>query len=222
MRHRPRRGALHLLPLAGGVLLLLLAKPAAAQVTPQSSTEAARRAAAAHVAPGDRLVLKIAREKELSDSLILVNEQGEATFPKLGVVPVSRFEIASLRDSLRARYATYLRDPAVDVVVLRRVAVSGEVRKPDVLYVDVSATLRDAIARAGGLTPDGDPNKVSVIREGRSTRVRQWQSDETTAADLRSGDQIYVGAKPWIVRNAIGAVSTAATVAAVTFSILRR
>lgn len=222
MRQRPRRGAERLLPLAGGVLLLLLAKPAAAQVTPQSSTDAARRAAAARVAPGDRLVLKIAREKELSDSLILVNEQGEATFPKLGVVPVSRFEIAGLRDSLRARYATYLRDPAVDIVVLRRVAVSGEVRKPDVLYVDVSATLRDAIARAGGLTPDGDPNKVSVIREGRSTRVRHWQSDETTAADLRSGDQIYVGAKPWIVRNAIGAVSTAATVAAVMFSILRR
>ena len=205
-------------------LLIAAAIPAAlaAQATPQGSPEAARRAASARVAPGDRLVLKIAREKELSDSLILVNEQGEATFPKLGVVPVSRFEIGSLRDSLRARYATYLRDPALDVVVLRRVAVSGEVRKPDVLYVDVSATLRDAIARAGGLTPDGDPNKVAVIREGRSTRVRHWQSDETTAADLRSGDQIYVGAKPWIVRNAIGAVRTAATVAAVMFRILRR
>lgn len=213
MRHSARI----LLTLAlGGAL------PAAAQ-TPAGSValdDAPRRAAAERVRPGDRIVLKVFREEELSDSAILVGDRGEATFPKLGVVDVSAFTIATLGDSLRGRYARYLRDPAIDVTVLRRISVSGEVRRADVYYLDASASLRDAIAKAGGISPEGDPRKVRIVRGGETIAVKDWQST-AFGTDLRSGDQVYVGTKPWIARNVLGIVTTTAVIVSTTVTIIQ-
>lgn len=200
---------------------LTAARAAAQQPATTTSERAALRAAEARAEPGDRIILKVYREEELSDSTILVNERGEATFPRIGVVPVSRFPIGVLRDSLRTRFARYLREPEIDVVVMRRVSVSGEVRRPDVYYVDVAATLRDVVARAGGLTPDGDPRRLTVQRDGRATRVGDWRDAQGSEYDLRSGDQVFVGTKPWLARNALGLASTAAIVVSVTFSIIQ-
>jgi polysaccharide biosynthesis/export protein len=207
-----------------GLALLVSANAGAQLPLPQGASAAerdARRAGAARIQPGDRIRLRVYREEELSDSAILVNERGEATFPKIGIVPVARFTIGTLRDSVRARYARYLRDPDIEVVVLRRVAVSGEVRVPNVLYVEPTAPLRDAIARSGGLTPDGDPKRLSVVRNGESIRVPDWRKADGDAFELSSGDQVVVGTKPWIVRNALGLASTAAIVISVTTAVIR-
>jgi protein involved in polysaccharide export with SLBB domain len=219
----PRRPSAALVPLLVALLAALLASPAAAQRAPRTTTqEAAHRAAEAHIQPGDRLVLKIFREPLLSDTLVLVNERGEAAFAKLGLVPVSRWTIAEAADSLRARFSRFLRDPALDLVVLRRVVVNGYVMKPGVLYLDVSATVRDAVAEASGLTFEGDPNKVYIVRDGQRLRVRDWQRDDVAASDLRSGDQVYVGARNWLARNALGVAGTAAVVVSVAASLIRR
>lgn len=194
---------------------------AQAPAEPTGAERAARRAAATRVQPGDRIVLKVYREEDYSDSSIVVDARGEATFPKIGVVPVGRFTLGELRDSLRARYLVYLRNPELDALVLRPVAVSGEVRVPNVLFLPPTATLRDAIARAGGLTPDGDPKRLSVVRDGRATKVPDWRRAEGDAWELRSGDQVVVGTKPWIVRNALGLASTAAIVVSVTTAVVR-
>jgi polysaccharide biosynthesis/export protein len=207
-----------------GLAMLAAANAGAQLPLPQGSSaaeRAAQQASTSRIQPGDRISLRVYREVDLSDSAILVNERGEATFPKIGVVPVSRFTIGTLRDSVRARYARYLRDPDIEVVVLRRVAVSGEVRVPNVLYVEPTATLRDAIARSGGLTPDGDPKRLTVVRDGQSVRVPDWRKAEGDAFELRSGDQVVVGTKPWIVRNALGLASTAAIVISVTTAVIR-
>lgn len=207
----------HLLLTAAVVALPLLSEGSVALAqTPQSgemsvNARVARRAAGARIQPGDRIMLKVYREEELSDSNITVNERGEATFPKIGVVDVARFRIEEVSDSIRARFARFVRDAEVDVAVMRRVAVNGEVRRPDVYYVDVATSLRDAIARAGGLTGEGDPGKISVVRGGNTTRVRDWQFAEA-AIELQSGDQIYVGTKPWFQRNALGIITTAAVI----------
>lgn len=209
---------------AAALLACAAGVPAGAQAPADGATgaeRAARRVAATRVQPGDRIALKVFREEDYSDSSIVVNARGEATFPKIGVVPVSRFTIGELRDSLRARYLVYLRNPEIDAIVLRPVAVSGEVRVPNVLYLPPTATLRDAIARSGGLTADGDPKRLTVVRDGRSTKVPDWRRAEGDAWELRSGDQVVVGTKPWIVRNALGLASTAAIVVSVTTAIVR-
>jgi polysaccharide export outer membrane protein len=210
-------------PLTAACLAALPALAAAQQ--PQGRpgaalSDAARRAAQGRIEPGDRLVLKVFQEPTLSDSLVVVNDRGEANFAKLGLVQVSRWTVGEASDSLRARFARYLRNPALDLLVLRRVTVNGAVREPGVIYVDVSATVRDAIAQSGGITTEGNPGKVSVLRDGQMRHVKRWRDAQTEEGDLRSGDQIYVGEKNWLTRNALGVASTAAVVASVAFTII--
>jgi polysaccharide export outer membrane protein len=178
----------------------------------------ARRAGALSAEPGDRVWLHVWREPLLSDT-VTVDENGNVLLPKIGVLRTSGLPISALRDTIRARFSEFLRDSPVDVVVLRRVAVNGAVAKPDVYYVDLTTTLRDAIARAGGIAPDGDDGKVAVIRQGQKIPIPNWQSDVSTSSDLRSGDQVVVGRKSWIQMNFLSALSVATVALSVLYTI---
>jgi protein involved in polysaccharide export with SLBB domain len=180
-----------------------------------------RRAAVGHAEPGDRVWLHVWREPKLSDT-VTVDERGRVLFPKIGLVDASALTIGDFRDTVRARFSEYLKDAPVDLVVLRRVAVNGAVMKPDVYYVDVSMTLRDVIARAGGVTDNGNPNNVAIVRGATRIPVHDWQNDRSPASDLRSGDQVVVGRKNWLALNALGAVSVSAVVASIVISLVRR
>jgi protein involved in polysaccharide export with SLBB domain len=199
------------------VLSAGLGSTSAAQV----SEGAAVRAASARVSPGDRILLHVTREPELNDS-IPVTERGEASFPKLGRIQVASLTISELQDTLFARYSQYLRSPVITVKVLRRIVVQGQVRMPSIYYFDINTTLRDAIARAGGLTVEGHPGKVDIIRGGRPLRVKDWEREGGSSADLLSGDQIVVGRKHWLVINAIPAISTAVVVSTFVVSLRNR
>jgi polysaccharide export outer membrane protein len=179
------------------------------------------RASAAHAEPGDRVYLHVWREQKLSDT-VTVDEKGDVLFPKIGVISAASMTIGDFRDTVRTRFAEYLRDSPVDVTVLRRVAVNGEVNKPDVYYMDVSMTLRDVIARAGGITDNGNPNNVAVVRGTQRIPVRDWQEDRSTTSDLRSGDQIVVGRKNWFSMNALSVISVSTVVASLIISLARR
>jgi protein involved in polysaccharide export with SLBB domain len=197
--------------------------PAGAQMQQAADSIPAfvRRAAIEHAEPGDRVWLHVWREPKLSDT-VTVDERGRVLFPKIGLVDASALPIADFRDTVRARFAEYLRDAPVDVVVLRRIAVNGAVMKPDVYYVDVSMTLRDVIARAGGITDNGNPNNVAIVRGTTRIPVHDWQNDRSPSSDLRSGDQVVVGRKNWLALNALGAVSVTAVVASIVISLVRR
>jgi polysaccharide export outer membrane protein len=201
-----------LLPLT---LLVLGARLAEAQNGVES---AARRATAAKVQPGDRIGLHFLRERELSESLT-VSERGEAAFPKIGVLKVSDMTIAELQDTLRARYSEYLRLPEFQITVLRRVIVNGEVRIPNVYFVDGTSTVRDAIARAGGINESGSRSKVAIIRDGQRISVKGWDRETGATMDLRSGDQVVVGRKSWWSMNALTVVSTGVLVASFVISL---
>jgi protein involved in polysaccharide export with SLBB domain len=182
---------------------------------------AALRAGEARVQPGDRVVVKVYREAGLSDD-VMVNPRGDIVLAKVGVVHAASFAIEALEDTLRARYGAFLRSPEIAITVLRRVVVIGEVRRPDIYYVDLSSTLRDVIARAGGITEIGHPGKVSIIREGVSIPAPRWQEDVTRAADLQSGDQVFVGMRSWFERNAFAIASTGVLVSSFILSLMRK
>jgi protein involved in polysaccharide export with SLBB domain len=185
-----------------------------------NGTTAAQRAAATRIEPGDLLVLKVWREPLLSDSTT-VNERGEVALPRLGVMRITEYSISAFQDTLRARYATFLRNPAITVAILRRIVVNGEVARPDVYLVDVTTTLRDVIARAGGIKETGNSKKVSIVRDGRTIRVPNWDRDRTLASDLRSGDQIVVGRKNWLALNTMPALSMVSIVASIALALRR-
>jgi polysaccharide export outer membrane protein len=178
------------------------------------------RVAASRPQPGDRIALHIVGEPYLSDTM-MINERGDAPFAKLGVIHVTDMSVEALQDTLLARYSRFLRTPAIELAVLRRISVEGEVYHPNVYFIDIATTLRETIARAGGLTEAANRSNVSIIRDGVRTPVPNWQSDESVASDLRSGDQVVVGRKSWISLNLIGAISAAGVVASIILAITR-
>lgn len=188
---------------------------ACAQVSAGDST----RASSLH--PGDIVRLRIWREPDLSGDFP-VDESGVVTFPKLGPMRVGAESTESLKSRLVAAYQEFLRNPSVDVILLRRVNVLGAVKNPGLYSIDPTMTIADAVAIAGGATPDGDRGRIELLRGGSRLDVRL--SDQTRIADLplRSGDQIFVPEKSWISRNpAVIAASLSAAVSLVIALLLR-
>ncbi|HEX7242954.1 MAG TPA: polysaccharide biosynthesis/export family protein [Longimicrobiaceae bacterium] len=210
---RPFRSCTFGLPVLAALLLgMLLAGPTAAQALPTGAT--------AKVRPGDAVALKIWNEPEMSDTFA-ISASGEVVLPRLGDVRVTDLGVVELQDSLRRAFSVYLRNPSVEVTVLRRVSVQGEVREPDLYMVDLTMTLRDVIARAGGVSSEGDPGRIFVVRGGERIRFGKGDQARFTAADLLSGDQVVVGQKSWLSRNALAATGTLLGVAAFVVPMIR-
>ena len=197
--------------LPSAVMLLFLAFASQLRAQASDPNAAAERAARASVQAGDRIFVKVYRELELSDT-VTVNADGTIVLARIGALRATDLTISALTDTVRALYGKFLRNPAVELVVLRKVAVNGEVMKPNVYYVDVATALRDVIARAGGIAPEGSADRVDIIRRGQRIPMPNWQEDFTLASDLQSGDQVVVGRRSWLSRNAYSAISSAALV----------
>jgi polysaccharide export outer membrane protein len=200
------------------VLAAGLATTSSGQSVPAAVTAGTQ----AYAQPGDQLRITVWPQSAFGPPMTaVVDPQGNIVVPPAGQINVGRIPIKSLRDTLLVRLSTYIVKPEVDVQVLRRVTVNGAVLRPDVYFMDVSATLRDAIARAGGVTEVGARSKVYVIRNGQREHVANWESDVTDASVLRSGDQVLVGRRSWIEINIIPVASLGLATASFLLSLRR-
>jgi polysaccharide export outer membrane protein len=202
---RARLTGIVTLGLLGALLLTLTAgaRPLAAQ-----------SGAGGGLQPGDAVRLKIWREPEMSGDF-QVDERGEVVFPRIGPMRVSHLGADSLKTLLVATYTTYLRDPSIEVSLLRRVNVLGAVRNPGLYQVDQTQTLADVLAQAGGATPDGKPDRVELLRDGVRTGIRLQKDTRLFGSAVHSGDQLWVPQRSWFSRNSgplIGAGITATVV----------
>lgn len=198
--------------------LLLIALPvsgARAQSTasPASSSDVAAQ-------PGDKVRLKIYRESELSNDFI-VPEDGIVAFPKIGAVAVNKMSTDSLHSLLVAQYSKSLRDPAIEVTVLRRVNVIGAVRSPGFYYADPTVTVRGALALAGGTAPEGDKNKLEITRAGNRTSVSLKSAGTLADTPVQSGDQVSAPDRSWLSRNTALVVSGVTGLALIVVTIIR-
>ena len=169
---------------------------------------------AAVVHPGDVIRLKIWREPDMSGE-VAVDEAGVATLPRLGALKVADLPADSLKRMLIRSYAKYLRDPAVDITVLRRITVLGAVKTPNVYHVEPTMTVSDALALAGGAAPDGKVDQVELRRGSKYAIVNLARGTRLADTPLRSGDELYVPQRSWLSRNAglvIAGVGTAVSV----------
>jgi protein involved in polysaccharide export with SLBB domain len=208
---------------SAGLLLAFLWLPTAGMSAQGSSAQSIR----AFPRPGDKLVLRIfsaaTRVEEVRPpDTLMVNDRGMVTLPRVGPTEIGNIPIADVPDTVRARMGQFLRNPDADVLVLRRIAVNGEVRSANIYYLDPSVRLPDAIARAGGVNDFGNRAKVSIVRGGQEIKVPDWDQANSPNTELLSGDLITVGRKSWFVLNAIPAVSTVAVVASILISIIRK
>jgi protein involved in polysaccharide export with SLBB domain len=73
------------------------------------------------------------------------------------------------------------------------VAVGGQVQRPSLDALPPEMTVAQAVATAGGVTPQGRLNRVRVLRAGGDLLVDLTRSDGPASREtVRSGDQIIV------------------------------
>jgi polysaccharide export outer membrane protein len=172
--------------------------------------------ASASLGPGDFIHLKIWREPDLSDT-VQVDNDGVAVFPKLGPIHVTGIRPDSLERLLVHKYSVYLQNPSIRVSVLRRITIWGSVNRPGTYPVDLTMSITDALALAGGASADGVTDKVELRRDGKRYTVNLSDKPERSGElALRSGDQLVVPQRSWASRNtgviiaAVGAVTSIA------------
>lgn len=156
--------------------------------------------------PGDIVRLRIWREPEMSGEF-QVDEAGIVVFPRLGERRVTDHTPESLKALLVDEYRVFLRNPSIDVVVLRRVRIMGAVTNPGLYPVDPTVTVADALALAGGATARGDQNKIRILRNGVEITTVITETTLIGDSPIRSGDVILVPQRHWFIRN-IGIIAT--------------
>jgi len=208
---RARCGAFALTTLA---LAHFASEPASAQ-SPQSpvvTQSAVQGFASSSLRPGDALRVRIWREPDLSGEFT-IDESGVVMLPKLGAVRAVDEPVGALKTRIISSYATYITQP-VEVTPVLRVRVLGAVKTPGIYKVEPAMTLADAIALAGGTSPDANVKRIRLIRDGRPLDVALTPDATLGDSSLRPGDQVFVPERSWLSRNPgtiVGAMSATAT-----------
>ena len=176
----------------------LPAPPAAGQAPPEQAGSSIMDTLP--LRPGDVVRLQIWREPDMSGQYT-VDESGIVVFPRVGEYQVLNLTPRALEGQLLNDFRQYLRNPSIDVTVLRRIRVIGSVNNPGLFLLDPTVTIADALAQAGGATPQGDPNQVRIIRNGQEMAVTVTAETPIAESPIRSGDQLFVPERSWISRN---------------------
>lgn len=187
MKHRPAAG-----------LLFALATLAASGAQEPATAQAGDSMGS--LLPGDVVDIDIWQEETLSGQFT-VDESGTVVLPLVGERNVVGVSPRDLREQLAAAYAVYLNNPSINVKLLRRITVSGEVRVPGLYTVDATVSIADLIARAGGLNVDADAEKILLFRDGERLELDLNGATVVGEAGLRSGDRVSVGKRGWLGRN---------------------
>lgn len=119
------------------------------------------------IGPQDVLAITVYDHADLSGSFT-VDAGGALTFPLIGRVPAAGLGLRELEDELQKRLADgFLKHPQVTATVeqyrSQRIFVMGEVRSPGTYPLSGEMTILEAIARAGGMSPQA-AEEVLVVR----------------------------------------------------------
>jgi polysaccharide export outer membrane protein len=194
---------------------LLLFALAAPSLTAQSTGNTTAPAFTSHpLLPGDAISLKIWREPDLSGEFS-VDESSVVVLPKVGPLNVRGITSDSLKTYLVSTYSSFLRNPSIEVRLLHRVRVLGAVMKPGLYPVDETMHFTDVLALAGGVSPDGNPNKIHLVRDGQTVDTPLSKGLLVSDSPLRSGDQVIVEQKSWAARNPGMLIGLGSTVIAI-------
>ncbi len=190
------------------MVLLLFASPLAAQrrglVVTNDSIYTLK--------PGDIIRVDVWGHEEFSGEF-QVNVEGIITYPGIGELNTNDLKLNDLRDSVGTALGNIFNRPFVTVTPLFRMAVLGHIMNPGLYTVDPTMTVFDMIALAGGASPDGDLNKIRLLRDGQALRF-SFQDNALhgrTLQDLgiRSGDQVFVNRKSITAGDILIALSAA-------------
>lgn len=170
--------------------------------------------------PGDSVAITVWRRPELSGGF-RIGEDGTPLHPLYRSVKVTGIPLSRVEQRIRGLLLQYETDPQMVVEALFHVAVTGEVKEPNLYLFSPGSTVSQAIARAGGVTSNGTLKHVTLIRDGRSFKVTEMGDASSASIQLRSGDQIRVGGKPHLFQNVILPIASLAAALASVVNLLR-
>ncbi len=144
-----------------------------------------------HVGSGDRLRIIVYGQDGLSNSYS-VDATGQISLPLVGFVPVNGLTPQAVEKAVEARLRNgFIREPRVscEVEAYRPFFILGEVTTAGQYPFVNGMTVQNAIAIAGGYTPRGYQNAVTLTRviEGQ-----QVTGDVPITAPLQPGDTVVV------------------------------
>jgi polysaccharide biosynthesis/export protein len=170
---------------------------------------------------GDSVRITVWRKPEFSGDFI-VGPDGSITHPLYRTVRVGGVPFTSAEANLRTFLARFEQDPQFVVEPLVRVAVSGEVGRPQVFAVRPETSIAEAVAQAGGPNQFAKRDRVRILRRDATGGQRELfvnlLDPEGGSSTLRvhSGDQIVVDRRRSFFREifipALGVLGSAASI----------
>ena len=146
---------------------------------------------------GDRIVLEIPTEPELSDTLVVTSGR-VVTVPQVGAISLDGVLRSELQGHLETELGRYLRNPVIRATALIRLGIMGAVGSQGFYTVPATLLLEDAIMHAGGPAERADLDGLTIERGDREI----WSGEQLQSAliegrtldqmNLRAGDRIVV------------------------------
>jgi polysaccharide export outer membrane protein len=119
------------------------------------------------IQPGDSLALDFYMNSEFNDTTT-VDPNGKIVLRMVGPVQAAGLTPSQLASSIDKAYSNELRNPGAVVhlnsLPSRQVYVEGEVTKPGAFPLQPGMTAVQALALAGGVTDNSDPESAVLIR----------------------------------------------------------
>jgi protein involved in polysaccharide export with SLBB domain len=152
------------------------------------------RLAGGDVFPGDVVQLRVSGEDRWTSDHTVTPTRTIA-LDDIEPVDVSGVLHAELEEKISIQLSRYLRDPRVQVLVLKRIGVTGFVGSPGFYTIDGSALVSEAVMLAGGPGNASNVNTIQFRRMGVTLNIPAgvvWQSMSLDDLGVQSGDEMYV------------------------------
>jgi polysaccharide export outer membrane protein len=138
--------------------------------------------------------------QDIANLQYTIGPEGTVNIPLIGRVKAAGLNATQLADAIEAKFIAdkIFTRPTVIInptQVQRFVSVSGGVRQPQRLLWTPDMTLSSAVGNAGGASDFGNPNKIVLIREGKTNgpySLRELIRDPSKDPKLQPGDQVNV------------------------------
>lgn len=178
--------------MAVALFLMLLPAPGPAQPAPTVPDTP--------ILAGDIIRLQVWREPEWNGDFI-VDQFGVVALPLVGDVNVAGMTQRSLKELLRDAFTREIQEPLLQVLVLKRIRVVGEVRSPGVFTLDPTVSVADALALAGGRGALGRADQVLLRRAGETLSTNVLVDTRLAELAIQTGDELRIPERSWLSRN---------------------
>jgi polysaccharide export outer membrane protein len=190
--------------------------------TAPASAQTSSAGGASMLTPGDSVRVVVWRRPEFSGDFV-VAPNGTITHPLYRSVTVGGVPFATAEANLRRFLSRFEENPEFVMEPLVRVSVSGEVDRPRVYALRPETTIAEAVGVAGGVTREGNRDRVRILRSESGGQTREFVADlndpQTGAGGtpVLSGDQIVVDRRRSFLRDVVlpvlGVIGSVASIA---------